>query len=172
MKRTAAAPILRAVVPSLAAVAVVAVVAGCGDLRAGDAPGNPGGVGPVPGWVSPSAGLAVAGQQQQPATLLYAAAETTEVTAVLWDAGTGLGSISRTPVAAPHLPVQIPVTAPAGGTGPWVLRDRRRGQVVATLTPTPDQRSATLAWPGHGTEALTLMDDGKYEDLLALHARS
>lgn len=157
---------------AVAAAAAVAALAGCGNQRAGDKPGRPRAEGPVTGWVSPSAGLTAEGQQPLPATLLYAAPEPTEVTAILWDADMGLGAITRTPVTAPHLPAQTPVSATAGGAGPWVLRDRRHGQVVGTLTVTPDRASATLACPGRAPEPLTRMNDGKYEELLALYARS
>lgn len=161
----------RALLAALTAAAASAPLGGCGNLRAGDTAG-PGARGPATGWVSPSAGLAVAGQQQQPATLLYAAVESTEATALLWNASTGLGSISRTPFTAPHRPAQTPVTATAGGAGPWVLRERRNGQVVGTLTISPDRASATLTCPGRAPEVLTQMDDGKYEELLVLHERS
>ena len=161
----------RALLATLSAAAAGAALGGCGNLRAGDTAG-PGAQEPVTGWVSPSAGLAAAGQQQQPATLLYAAAESTEATALLWDASTGLGSISRTPCTAPQRPAQTPVTATAGGGGPWVLRERRNGHVVGTLTISSDRASATLACPGRAPEMLTQMDDGRYEELLVLHERS
>lgn len=155
----------RQLVGAMAAAAVGVVLAGCGRQSAGA-------TGPLPaGPATPSAGLAVRAQQE-PETLTYAAVETTDVVGIRWDASAGLGIIIRTPVAAPHLATATPVTAPAGSAGPWVLRDRRQSQVVGTLTATPDHTSATLARAGHGTETLTLVDEGKYEELLALHARS
>lgn len=145
-----------------AGAAPVAVLSGGGASASAGA-----GAVPAPSW---SSGLSAS--WRLPATVVYVAAERTEVVAVRWTGATRSGSLTLTQIKGSHYPLTTPVRAAGAAIGgAWVLRDVR-GSDLGTLTVATDQSTATLTLTGRAPQRLQGMREGRYQELVVSHTSS